>query len=58
MNLSTEKKIMDMENGLVAAQGEDGGSGMDRELGVNRCKLLLLKCINNEILLCSPESYV
>jgi len=35
-----------------------GGSGMDWELGVNRCKLLLLEWISNEILLCSTESYV
>ena len=35
-----------------------GGSGMDWELGVNRCKLLLLEWINNEILLCSTENYV
>ena len=31
---------------------------MDWELRVNRCKLLLLECINNEILLCSTENYV
>ena len=37
---------------------EGGGSGMDWELGVNGCKLLLLEWINNEILLCSTENYV
>ena len=31
---------------------------MDWELGVNRCKLLLLEWISNEILLCSTENYV
>ena len=54
MNLFTEKKIMDLENRL----GGGGGSGMDWELGVNGCKLLPLEWINNEILLCSIESYV
>ena len=58
MNLSTEKKIMDLENRLVVAWGEGGGSGMDWELGVNGCKLLLLEWNNNEILLCSTENYV
>ena len=36
MNLSTEKKIMDLENRLVVAWGR-GGSGMNWELGVNGC---------------------
>ena len=41
MNLSTEMKIMDLENGLVVARGRGrggrgGGSGMDWEFGVNR----------------------
>jgi len=31
-----------MENRLVVAQGEGGGSAMDGELGVGRCKLLHL----------------
>ena len=35
-NLCTKKKIMDLENILVVAKGEGGGSGMDWELGVNR----------------------
>ena len=43
MNLSTEK-LMDMENRLVVAKGEkeSGGSGMDWEFGVSRCKLFHL----------------
>ena len=65
MNLLTEKKIKDLENRLVVAwvgvgkerEGE-GGRGRDWELGVNGCKLLLLEYTNNEILLCSTESYV
>jgi len=36
MNLSTEKKIMDLENKLVVAKGKGGGSGMDWELGVGK----------------------
>ena len=36
-----------------------GGSGMDWEFGVNRCKLLLpLEWISNGILLCSTGNYV
>ena len=58
MNLSAEKKITDLENRLVAALGGEGGSGRDGELGVIRCKLLLLEQIYNEILLCSTENYV
>ena len=58
MNLSTEKKIMDMENRLVVGQGGGGGSGMDWEFGVNRCRLLPLKWISNEILLCSTGNYI
>ena len=34
MNLSTEKKIMDLENRLVVAKGEGEGSGMDWGLGL------------------------
>jgi len=33
MNLSTEKKLMNMENRLVVAKG-GGGSGMDWEFGL------------------------
>ena len=51
MNLSTEKKIMDLENGLMVAEGEGEGVGWMGELGVNRCKLLPLEWISNEILL-------
>ena len=39
MNISTEKKIMDLENRLVAAQRGEGGSGRDQELGVIRYNL-------------------
>ena len=39
-------------------QGGRGGSGMDWELGVNRCKLLPLEWIRNEILLYSTGNYI
>ena len=52
MDLSTEKKIMDMNNRLVVAKG------MDWELGINRCKLLPLEWISNRILLYSTGNYV
>ena len=43
MNLSTEKKVMDLENRLVVAKGDGEGMGwMVWELGVNRCRLLPL----------------
>ena len=60
MNLSSEKKLMDMEIRLVVAkeEGERGGREMDWEFGVNRCKLLPLEWISNEILLCSTGNYV
>ena len=35
MNLSTEKKIMDLENRLVVARGKGEVMGWDWELGVN-----------------------
>ena len=58
MSLSTEKKIMDLENRLVVAKGEEEGVGWIGELGVNRCRPLPLKWYSNEILLCSTGNYV
>ena len=54
MNLSTEKKLMDLGEQTCGCQGGKGGNRMDWEFGVNRCKLLHLKWISNEILLFSP----
>ena len=34
MNISTEKKIMDLENRLVVAKGEGEGVGWTRSLGL------------------------
>ena len=57
MNLSTEKKTMDLENRLTAAGGVVG-SGMVGDLGVNRYKLLPLEWISNEILLGTMSSHL
>ena len=47
-----------MENRLVVAgAGERGGSRMDLEFGVAKCKLYL-EWISNELLLYSTGSYV
>ena len=43
MKLSTEKKIMDLENKPVVAEEEEERVGMDWELEVNRCKPLPLE---------------
>ena len=59
MNLSTKNKIMDLENRLAVAKGRGGGgSGMDWEFGVHRCRLLPLEWVGNEILLCSAGNSV
>ena len=50
MNLSTEKKLMDLESRLVVAKGEGEGMGWTMKSGVNRCKPLPLEWISNEIL--------
>ena len=51
-NLSTEKNH-GLGKQTCGCQGGWGGSGMDWESGVNRCKLLPLERISNEILLFS-----
>ena len=55
MNISTEKKIMDLENRLVAASGGARQSGRDPELGVIGYNL---EGIYKEILLSSIENHV
>ena len=42
---------------LAFDKGEGGGSKMAWESGVNKCKLLLLEWISNEILLYSTGKY-
>ena len=39
-------------------QGGGGGSGMDWEFGISRCKLLHLQWIGNESLLCSTGNCI
>ena len=51
-------RLTDMENRLVALKEEGGGSGMDWEFGVSRCKLLYLKWISNELLQFSTGNYI
>ena len=57
MNISIEKKLMDLENRLEVAKREGEGVGCIG-LGVDGCKLLLLEWISIEILLCSTGNYV
>ena len=54
MFLYTEEKIIDMENRLVVPMWRAGE--MDWEFGINRCKLLLLEWISNEILLLALQN--
>ena len=59
IKLSTEKKIMDLENRLVVAKVEGEGVGwMACVPEVNRCGLLPLEWISNEILLYSTGNYI
>ena len=46
------------EEQTCGCQGGEEGSEMDWESGVNRCRLLPLKWISNEILLYSPGDYI
>ena len=59
MNLYLHKinKLMDTEKRLVVARA-GGGSGMDWEFEVSRCKLLHLEWISNETLLYSTRNYI
>ena len=50
--------LTDMENRLVVAKGVGGRSGMDREFGVSRCKLLHLEWISNEVVLYNTGNYI
>ena len=52
MNLPIEnKETHALGEQTCGCQGGRGGSGMDWEFGVRRCKLLYLEWISNEILL-------
>ena len=58
--LQKRNRPTDIENRLVVAKGEWGGSGMDWEFEVSRCKLLklYLKWISNEVLLHITGNYI
>ena len=59
MNLFTEKKqTYGHGEQTFGYQGGGGNSGMDRQFGVNKCKLLHLDWISNEILLCSTGNHI
>ena len=59
MNLSTEQKETHRHGEQTCGcQGGGGGSRMDSEFGVGRCKLLHLKWISNEVLLYSTGDYI
>ena len=47
-----------MMNRLAVAKGENGGSRMDWEFGVSRCKLSHLERMSNEVPLYSTENYI
>ena len=55
MNLSLEKKMMDLENRLVVAKREGEGVGGTGNLGLIDAECCLW--ISNEILLCSTGNY-
>ena len=48
---------MDIENRLVVTKGEGIGKGMEWEVGVSRCNILYIKCIN-KVLLYSTGNYI
>ena len=57
MNLSEEKKqTHGLEEQTCGCQG--GGSGMDLEFWVNKCKLLHVEWISNEICSIAQELYL
>ena len=55
INLSTKQKQTCREQTCVA-KGEEGGSGMDGEFGVGRCKYL--EWISSWVLLYSTGDYI
>ena len=51
MNLPTEQKqTQGHREQTCGCEGKGGGSGMDGEFGVSRCKLFHLERISNEVL--------
>ena len=60
MNLSTKQKQTHRlrEQTCGSPRGETGGSWMDGGFGLDRCKLLCLGWINNEVLLSSTGNSI
>ena len=42
----------------MVAKGEEGGSAMDLDFGVSRCKLLHLEWVSDDMLLYSTVNYI
>ena len=57
MNLSIEQKQIHRHREQTCVC-QAGGSGMDWESGVSRCKLLHLEWVSNEVLLYSTGKYI
>ena len=53
-----KKETYGLGEQACVGQGGGGGSGMDWEFGVNRCKLLHLEWISTKILLYSTGKYI
>ena len=59
MNLFTEQKQTHRQGEQTCGcQGGGRESGVDWEFGVNKCKLLHLEWISNEVLLYSTGNYI
>ena len=57
-NLSTKETDHNQGEQTYGCQGEQEGSGMDREFGVGRCKMLHLEWRGNGVLLYNTRNYV
>ena len=58
MNLSTaQKQTHRHDEQTCGCQMGGGGSGMDGEFGIGRCKLMYLGWISNKVLLYSTGNY-
>ena len=59
MNLPTKQKQTHRHKGqTLVAKGEEGGSRMDWEFGVRRCKVLHFEWISGEVLLYSTGNHI
>ena len=59
MNLSTKRKWTHGHREQTGGcQGGGGWGGTEWEVGVSRCKLLYIECINNKVLLYSTGYYI